>query len=119
MNLDTIFAICEDCVKVMHIISRLKLTNFASLHRDAKAPLDAWFKNASRSNWHSLSQIKTVYPHADLVGRLVVFNIGGNKYRLVCKVSYARPGNGGTIYIRGVYTHAEYDKGDWKNDAWF
>jgi mRNA interferase HigB len=44
-----------------------------------------------------------------------VFNIGGNDFRLITRVEYQRQ----EIYIRGVLTHAEYDKEDWKNDPWF
>lgn len=103
----------------MHIISRTALTAFATTHPDAKAPLDAWFKVASAATWQSLVQVRETYPHADLVGRLTVFNIGGNKYRLITKITYPKQDTQGTIYIRNVLTHAEYDKEDWKNDPWF
>lgn len=50
------------------------------------------------------------YNSADLVGRYVVFNIGGNKYRLITAVHFNR----GKVYVRAVLTHAEYDSGKWK-----
>jgi mRNA interferase HigB len=55
------------------------------------------------------------FPSADLVERLTVFNIAGNKFRLITRVEYQRQ----EIYIRNVLTHAEYDKEDWKRDPWF
>ena len=59
-------------------------------------------------NWAAL---KRVFNTADKVGDLVVFNIGGNKYRLVAYVQFERQ----IVYVKAVMTHAEYDKGDWKS----
>jgi mRNA interferase HigB len=103
----------------MHIIARSTLVDFADKHPAAKRPLDAWFKVASSATWIDFAQLRETYPHADLVGRLTVFNIGGNKYRLITKITYARGGASGTIYIRSVLTHAEYDQEGWKRDPWF
>lgn len=55
-------------------------------------------------------ELRRVSPHADLVGSLVVFNIGGNKVRLIAAIHFNR----GKIYIREILTHSEYDRGDWK-----
>ena len=52
------------------------------------------------------------YPHADQVGKFTVFNIGGNKYRLIAVIHYNR----GKVFVRHVLTHAEYDEGNWKED---
>jgi mRNA interferase HigB len=57
--------------------------------------------------------VKTSFPHADIVGACTVFNIKGNDYRLIVKINYEK----GTVYIKGVYTHAEYDKDRWKNEC--
>jgi mRNA interferase HigB len=65
---------------------------------------------SSRASWRSLVEVRGTYPHADLVGSVTVFNIAGNKYRLIARIQYASQ----AIYIRCVLTHAEYDKGDWK-----
>jgi len=54
--------------------------------------------------------LRHVFPPADQVGDLVVFNIGGNKYRLIASVHFNRQ----KVYVRRVLTHAEYDRGDWK-----
>lgn len=58
------------------------------------------------------AELRQTFPHADIVGQLVVFNIGGNKARLIAAVHFNR----GKIYIRAVLTHGEYDKGGWKNE---
>jgi mRNA interferase HigB len=59
--------------------------------------------------------MKNDYPSADLVGRFTVFNIGGNKYRLIVRIEYERQ----EVYIRHLLTHAEYDTDKWKQDEWF
>ena len=68
----------------MHVISRKSLREFAARHPPAKGPLDAWFAEASRADWGSFADVKAAYGSADLVaGNRVIFNIGGNKYRLI------------------------------------
>ena len=58
----------------------------------------------------SFSEIRAVFPSADLVGKWIVFNIGGNKYRLISSVHFNR----GKLYVRAVLTHREYDEEKWK-----
>ena len=93
----------------MHIISKKKLVNFwvDPSHRNAEQPLKAWYAEAKHAVWKTPVDIKAHYRHASIVGaNRVVFNIAGNKYRLVVKFHY----NTGVGYIRFVGTHAEYDK---------
>ena len=94
----------------MHIISRKALRDFADEHKDAKVPLDDWYRIAKRAKWTSLMDVRKTYSHADAVGSLTVFNIGGNKYRLAVRIYYKR----GRIYIRRVMPHEEYSRGEWK-----
>ncbi len=94
----------------MHVISYKRIREFSSIHRQAHAPLTAWYRTAKRINWQNLSEVKRTYPSADLVGRYVVFNIGGNKYRLVARIVYRSQ----TVFIVAVLTHEEYDLGKWK-----
>ena len=93
----------------MHIISRKPLREFSEKHPPAKTPLDTWFSEVSRAEWTSFADVRATYRSADVVaGNRVIFNIGGNKYRLVVKVAY----NCGKVFVRFVGTHAEYDKID-------
>jgi mRNA interferase HigB len=94
----------------MHIISRKALQQFWEKHPDSKTALARWFKIVQKSDFTSFNELRTVFPSADKVDDLIVFNIGGNKYRLIASVHFNR----GKLYIRYVLTHAEYDKGAWK-----
>ena len=98
----------------MHVISRHALQEFWRLHPDAQEPLSAWFKVADQARWGGPTDVRVVYRTADFVGRLTVFNIGGNKYRLVTRIAYESQ----RIYVRAILTHAEYDRDDWKLDPW-
>jgi mRNA interferase HigB len=79
----------------------------------AAEPLDNWYRRARKARWQNLADVKIDYPHADLVGTCTVFNIGGNKYRLVVKIVYRAQ----AIFIKHVLTHKDYDKGVWKHDC--
>lgn len=103
----------------MNVVSRKLLNDFGARHPGAKNPLDAWYKIASAAIWRNLAEVRRTYPHADLVGRLTVFNLGGHKYRLVAKITYPMGTASGTLYLRAILTHAEYDREEWKHDPWF
>ncbi len=97
----------------MHIISRKKLREFAAKYPEAEAPLESWYRTAKKATWKSIAEVRVNYPHADAVGSCTVFNIGGNKYRLISKIYY----DDQVILLRHILTHAEYDMGRWKNDC--
>jgi mRNA interferase HigB len=90
----------------MHVISRKALRAFWQREKEAEVPLDTWYKTASKATWQNLVEIQADYPHADLVGVLVIFNIGGNKYRLAVKIEFEKQ----LIFVKYVMTHKEYDK---------
>ena len=93
----------------MRIISRRTLRVFWEKpgRKDAEQPLKAWFQEAVKANWKKPSDIKDQYRNASFVGNdRVVFNIAGNKYRLVVAVHYKKK----IIFIRFIGTHSEYDK---------
>ena len=93
----------------MRIIARRTLRAFWERHADAEQPLKAWFKEAEHANWVMPTDIKEKYASASILkNSRVVFNIGGNKFRLVVKIHF----NTGVVYIRFVGTHAEYDQID-------
>lgn len=91
----------------MRIIARKALKDFWAKHPDAEQPLKIWFKETKGAAWKAPSDIKVLHRHASILkGGRVVFNIGGNKYRLVAKINYAT----GIVFIRFVGTHQQYDK---------
>lgn len=100
----------------MRVISLKPLRDFWERHPDAEQPLRQWYRTATAAQWSNLQEVRQTYPHADGVqiaagDTLTVFNIGGNKYRLVARVRYDYQ----LINIRAVLTHAEYDAGKWKD----
>ena len=93
----------------MRIISRKALREFWEKHADARKALEAWYADTKRANWKNPSDIKTVYKNISFVANnRIVFNIKGNRYRLVVIVVYKHS----IVYIRFVGTHGEYDKID-------
>lgn len=94
----------------MHIITRARLLEFATTHPNAEAGLEHWYRIMKHTNFNSLVELRQVFPHADQVGRLTVFNISGNHYRLIAAIHYNRL----RVYVRHVLAHADYDRGDWK-----
>lgn len=101
----------------MHVFSRPKLREFSAKHPDATTPLNAWFKIAEKARWADIHEIRDDYSYADPVGSCVVFNIGGNKYRLIARVFYATDDFRGHVYVIHVLTHKEYDSNKWKKDC--
>jgi mRNA interferase HigB len=94
----------------MRIITNRRLREFAECFPDAQAPLQAWRKAVEKSAFPHWGALKTAFPSADKVGDKIVFNVGGNKFRIVAGVSFAAQ----ILWIKSVMTHAEYDKGAWK-----
>jgi mRNA interferase HigB len=94
----------------MHVISRRALRLFWERHPESKGALARWFKIINTTKFADLEELRRTFPSADIVGRWIVFNIGGNKYRLIASVHFNRA----KVYIRHVLTHREYDKGSWK-----
>lgn len=94
----------------MHVISRKALREFWERHPDSEASLARWFKIIGRQEFGSFAELRATFPSADRVGNLIVFNIGGNNYRLIASIHFNRA----KVYIRHVLTHAEYDRGVWR-----
>jgi len=95
----------------VHVITRRRLAEFAQQHPECVGALENWYRIVRRGTFSNLADIRRVMPSTDSVGRFTVFNVGGNKVRLIAAVHYNR----GKLYIRHVLTHAEYDKGHWKD----
>lgn len=94
----------------MHIISHKALAEFWERHPDSKEALIRWHRIVERSTFAGFAELRQTFPSADMVGRYTVFNIGGNKYRLITSIHYDRS----KIYVRDVLTHQEYDQEKWK-----
>jgi mRNA interferase HigB len=90
-------------------LSTLKRFSEARMHADARAPLLAWYRHALKADWSAPADVKRDFGTASILrdGR-VVFNIGGNKYRLVVWINYPYR----VVYVRFVGTHAQYDRID-------
>jgi mRNA interferase HigB len=90
----------------MRIIARRALREFWVLRPDAEEPLLAWYREVEQEDWDTPAKVKAKYRTASIIGRSrVVFNIKGNDYRLVVRISYAYR----VVYVRFIGTHAEYD----------
>jgi mRNA interferase HigB len=94
----------------MHIISRKRLNEFAEKHSETTLSLARWYRLAKTTDFANVAALREVFPSADQIGKLTVFNIGGNKVRLIAAIHYNRK----RIYIRAVLTHKEYDEQRWK-----
>ena len=96
----------------MHIIARPALVDFWAVHKDAENPLRAWYSVCKKSDFQNFSELRRALTGIDKVGKFTVFDIGGNKYRLITVIHFNRR----KIYIRHVLTHEEYDRGHWKRE---
>ncbi len=94
----------------MHVITRKRLNEFAGKYPDTASALAHWYRILQKTRFADFVQLRKTFPSADQVGKFTVFNIGGNKVRLIAAVHYNR----NKIYIRYVLTHQEYDAGKWK-----
>lgn len=93
----------------MRVISRKTLREFWEKHPDARQPLQTWYADVEHAVWKSPTDIKSVYQNASfLANNRIVFNIKGNRYRIVVVVQY----HYGLVYIRFIGTHKEYDRID-------
>jgi len=92
----------------MRVIAKRTLRNFwtsKAQYADAEDPLSAWHAVCMRAEWQGPSDVKRQFRSASFVGKNVVFNIAGNKYRLVANISYSRQ----AIFVKFVGTHKQYD----------
>ena len=101
----------------MRVISKARLKQFWQVpgNQDAEGPLRAWHTHVNNRTvaWRSWGDVRAEFGNASLVGNCVIFNIGGNKYRLVTRILYPSQ----KVFILRVMSHAEYDKGNWKQEC--
>ncbi len=95
----------------MRVIGTIILDKFSRKHAQSKTPLSAWLAEAQANTWQTTQDVKKRYPSASILSKnRIVFNIGGNKFRLVVVIRYQN----GVVQVLRIGTHAEYDK--WKLD---
>jgi mRNA interferase HigB len=97
----------------MNVISIKAIRKFTKKHANSRASLNGWYKVALKANWKSFDDLKKTLPTADIYGRCVIFDIGGNNYRLIASIDYPAQ----QLYIKAILTHAEYDKQKWKGSC--
>ena len=97
-------------VRPLRIFNRATLVAFWTKHRDAEGPLRLWFSIVERAKWSGPPELRAAFGSADfLADNRVVFDIKGNRYRIVAQINYAPLC---LVYIRFIGTHAEYAKID-------
>jgi mRNA interferase HigB len=89
----------------MHVISKQALKDFSAVHSASQGPLEVWYKIVKSTNFADFFALNQTFPSADQVAPFTIFDIGGNKWRIVAALHYNR----GKLFIRHVFTHAEYD----------
>ena len=94
----------------MHIITRRRLREFIQKYPDSQTSLDNWRRIVKKADYGSFNELKQHFRSADYVDGFVVFNISGNKYRLITAIHFNRK----KVYIRDILTHREYDRNKWR-----
>ena len=94
----------------MNVISKRGLFERAAAFPDALPALRVWLAEATSAEWRGLSDIRKTFPVTDIVGHLAIFNVRGNRYRLIVRMAFEAQ----RVYVKEFLTHAEYDKGRWK-----
>jgi mRNA interferase HigB len=92
----------------MRVISNKALAVFAAVHRDAQLPLQIWRRLIEAGDFSSFAELRRTFNAVDKVGDYFVFDVGGNKFRLITAIHFNRK----MVFIRHVFTHKEYD--EWK-----
>jgi mRNA interferase HigB len=94
----------------VNVIGKRGLFERAAKFADAKSALQVWFGTAVEAEWRNIEDVRKSFPATDMTGDLAIFNIRGNKYRLIVRMVFRYK----RIYVKEFLTHAEYDKGRWK-----
>ncbi len=99
----------------MHLITIRNLRQDSVVYPDVEKQIKDWYDVVKVAEWQSLIDVQVIYRDAEAVGNFTVFNIKGNKYRLIVSIDYEAQ----LIYYKYFLTHAEYDKENWKNDDYY
>ncbi len=99
-----------DSGRDVHVISYKAIREFKAAHPDSGQALDFWYRVAAGCEWSSFGEVRQVFGSADWVRPHVVFNIAGNKYRLIAEINFRSQ----TLFIRQILSHQDYVEGKWK-----
>ena len=99
----------------MHLIAISRLREDAAKFSDVLVQIEDWDEVVKIATQQNLVEVQQTYALAEAVGNFTVFNIKGNRYRLIVSIDYSKQ----IIYFKYFLTHAEYNKDNWKNDPYF
>jgi mRNA interferase HigB len=94
----------------MHIITQKRINDAKLAYPDTASALDHWYKTMRAGRYRDFADLRSTFGSVDKAGKLFVFDIGGNKLRLIAAIHF----NSGKVFIRYLFTHAEYGRDSWK-----
>lgn len=94
----------------MRIISEARLREFWTANQTAENAMREWIRVVRLADWSNFSEVRAMFNHSDVFGDCTIFDVGGNKYRIIAKIEYQKH----IVFIRFVLTHSEYDKKKWQ-----
>lgn len=100
-------------VRLMRIITERKIQEFWEAHLAAESAMRQWIATVREADWHNFADVRATFNHADIYKRCTIFDVGGNKYRIIAMIEYQKH----LVFIRQVLTHVEYDKNKWQPDC--
>ena len=94
----------------MHIVTKKRIIEAKSKYSNCVSALDSWYTVIKKNNYSNFAELKKTFNSIDKVNSLYVFDIGGNKLRIIVSIHFNRK----RVYIRHILTHKEYDEGKWR-----
>ena len=94
----------------VHVITRKKIAEAGQKYRECASALNGWYRIIRKNSFRDFAELKMAFSAVDKVGALYVFDIGGNKLRLIASIHFNRQ----KVYVRHILNHSEYDKGAWR-----
>lgn len=95
----------------MHIITKKRIMEAKKKYLNCADALDGWFKIIEKNNFFNFADLKKTFNSVDKLGKVFVFDMSGNKLRLIASIHFNRQ----KLYIRNILAHKEYDEGKWRN----
>lgn len=94
----------------MHVVTQKRIWEAQAQHPEATTALDGWYRLIKANQFENFAQLKALFSSVDKVNDQYVFDIGGNKLRLIAQIFFERR----KVFIRAILTHKEYDRNQWK-----